>query len=262
MGKARCEPGWNWHPQPLPDYDLWYVVSGSGRMRLGEAVYSLGKGTCMLLRPGDRPQAEQDVSDRLTVIFVHFRLNAEQADKHFAEKRIPPRYSLIEDTHEFEELLNRVLDVSVSKEMYKDAEFDCLMKLLFLQLYRTRESGAKPSAIPPRQRRAVTRAIGFIRREGNVRIDHEQIAAHVGLSAKYLSALFKKCTGVPLKEYLTQVRLDRGMYLLTETSMNVSQVSEALGYANIFLFSKQFKQRFGQPPSSYLMKSQPPQPTV
>nr|WP_276510286.1 helix-turn-helix transcriptional regulator [Paenibacillus qinlingensis] len=80
---------------------------------------------------------------------------------------------------------------------------------------------------------------------------YEELAQLVGLTPEYLSKIFKQCTGISVKEYITRIRLQRAKYLLSQTSMNVSQVSDALGYSSIFLFSKQFKQHYGLPPSNF-----------
>jgi len=260
FGKARCEIGWNWRPKPLSDFDLWYVVSGKGEMQLHNKVYDLSKGTCMLVRPGDQPRAEQKADDRLTVIFIHFRIENREEGPPADDRLLPPRYTQIEDTYDFEELLNRTLQVLNRQELYREEEFDCLMKQLFFRLYRAHAEEKHRATVTPRQRRIVSRVSELIREEGGRRIPHERLAAQVGLSPQYLSILFKKCQGISMKEYITQVRLERAMHLLTETSMNVSQVAAALGYSNIFLFSKQFKQKFGEPPSKFLMKALPPKP--
>ena len=260
FGKARCETGWNWRPKPLPDFDLWYVVSGKGEMLLHNEVYDLRKGSCMLVRPGDQPRAEQKVDDRLTVIFIHFRIEDMGTGSLLDDSRLPPRYTQIEDTYDFEELLNRILQVLNREDLYREEEFDCLMKQIFFRLYRARAEEKNRETVTPRQRRIVSRVSELIREEGGRRISHDWLAAQVGLSPQYLGILFKKCLGISMKEYITQVRLERAMHLLTETSMNVSQVAAALGYSNVFLFSKQFKQKFGEPPSKFLMKALPPKP--
>lgn len=258
-GKARCEIGWSWRPPPLSDYDLWYVVAGSGELQLQDASYRLHKGSCALLRPGDRPHAEQKPDDRLTVIFIHFTIERTEPDEGGHSFQPPPGYTEIEDVYTFEQLLNRSLEVLDRSERWHEVEFDCIMKQLFLQLYRA-NSDHRESSVSHKQRRVVERVSALIREEGGRRIAHDKLAAEVELSPQYLSALFRKCTGVSLKQYITQVRLERAMHLLMETTMNVSQVAEALGYANVYLFSKQFKQKFGFPPSSFSMRAMPSTP--
>jgi AraC-like DNA-binding protein len=260
FGKARCEIGWNWHPQPLADYDLWYAVSGRGEMRLDGAVYPVRKGACFLVRPGDQPQAEQDPEDRLTVIFVHFRIDVPGGDPGRLSRLLVPRCTMLDDPYPMEQLLNRMLETLDRREQWAEEEFDCIMKQVFLHLHRQNSRDGNRSTVALKQRRTVSRMIALIREQGGRRIAHEELAAQVGLSPQYASRLFKQCTGVSLKEFLTQVRLERAMHLLSETTMNVSQVAEALGYASVYLFSKQFKHKFGDPPSRFQMSALPPKP--
>lgn len=252
--KAHAAIGWNWKPKPLRDYDLWYVLSGRGTMYLGDSVYPLRKGCCLLLRPGDRPNAMQEIDDRLTHIYIHFQIEEDTAtpSSRLADNFLPPTYTQIEDVFEFEELLHRILEILERRESFATEEFDCMIKQVFLRIYRTHYG--KTKLVSLKQSRAVSKAINLILGESRQRIAHDQIAKQIGLTPKYLSLLFKRCTGLPLKEYITHARMERAMFLLTETTMNVTEVAETLGYTSIFLFSKQFKDKYGQPPSQFSMK--------
>lgn len=254
-GKARCEPGWHWRPQPLTDYDLWYAMSGKGRMIINGHPYPIEKGTCFLVRPGDLPDAEQDPDDRLTVIFIHFSAIDHLTGKPYDPKRMPERFTRIGEPFLFEVLLNRLLQTIHGDGLWYESEFQLILSQLLLQLYRGQQEEA--SATIGKHRQLINRVIGYIREDLGRRLSHEEIAEQVQLSPEYLSLLFKKVTGTSMKEYMTKARLERALHLLMETPMNVSQVAEALGYANVYLFSKQFKDHYGAPPSMFKWKSQP-----
>lgn len=254
-GKARCEPGWHWRPQPLTDYDLWYAMSGKGRMVINGESYPIAKGTCFLVRPGDTPEAVQDLDDRLTVIFIHFSAIDSLQGNPYDPQLMPQRCTRIGDTFFFEVLLNRLLQTIHGDGAWYEAEFQLLLSQLLLHLFRRQLDD--DSASTGKHKQLMNRVIGYIREDIGRRMSHEEIAEQVQLSPEYLSILFKKYTGTSMKEYMTKARLERAMHLLMETPMNVTQVSEALGYSNVYLFSKQFKEHYGSPPSVFKWKSQP-----
>lgn len=251
-GKARCELGWNWHPAPLSDFDLWYAVSGSGEMRISDATYPIRKGSCFLVRPGDRPMAEQDPHHLLRVIFIHFNCHPlEFPDSKTA--LLPPRFTCILDTFHFEMLLNRILELDHAYSAYNAEEFDLIMKQLFIQLYREQDR-QRIDALEDRHHRLMMRIVSQLKEDPGHEIGLEELAEKAGLSPSYFSKVFKQVTGDSLKRYKTKLRLQRALHLLQETSMNVSQVAHALGYANVYYFSNQFKRHYGYPPSHFQYK--------
>jgi AraC-like DNA-binding protein len=255
-GKARCEPGWHWRPhQPLHDYDLWYAVSGKGTMKINGESFPIRKSSCFLVRPGDIPDAVQDPDDRLTVIFIHFGITQDGSTKLFDSSVLPERHTVVGDALFMEMLLNRMLQISYPDGLWQGTEYNLLMKQILLHLYRWQHEAKSSSASKHKQ--VIARVIGYIREDIGRRMSHQEIADHVQLSAEYLSSLFKKYTGTSIKQYMTAVRLERALHLLMETPMNVSQVAEALGYDNIYFFSKQFKDYYGAPPSHYKWNTEP-----
>jgi transcriptional regulator GlxA family with amidase domain len=97
----------------------------------------------------------------------------------------------------------------------------------------------------------VRQAIRLMKENAAGPLSHEELAAMTGTSARYLNILFKAHTGYSIKTYLARVRVERACQLLAESTMNVSQIAETLGYADIYFFSKQFKQFKGESPSRY-----------
>lgn len=252
-GKAVCELGWNWCPRALSDYDLWYVVSGKGTMEWNGTTVPLAKGACFLFQPGDTPHAEQDADDRLTVIFIHFHATGLRDGLPVGSLAGLPRHTGIADTFAFEALLGRMLMTLELKELWMDEEFDSLLKLALYHFMRAHLQAGETSGVSRQQKQTAARVTAYIREQGGRRIPREELAELVGLSPEYLSVLYKRTTGSSLKETMTAIRLERARHLLAETSMNVSQIADVLGYANSFLFSRQFKQHFGSPPSRFRM---------
>ena len=63
----------------------------------------------------------------------------------------------------------------------------------------------------------------------------------------YLGAMFRREVGVPMREWLTHVRLDHASELIRE-GVKVEAVSLLVGYRSKKNFYRQFKRRFGTTP--------------
>jgi transcriptional regulator GlxA family with amidase domain len=89
----------------------------------------------------------------------------------------------------------------------------------------------------------------YIRQHPAVNHRVDDLAARAGLSARYFSIKFKEMIGVSVQTYLIRSRIERAQHLLLHAGMNVTEVADALGYRDIFFFSRQFKQYTGKSPS-------------
>ena len=251
-GKARCEPSWEWSPSySMPDYDLWYAMSGQGSISINGISYPVRKGCCFLLRPGDRIYASQDPDNRLLVIYVHFLIENSNDQGKTLDLNDFPVMTHFEEPYHIENYFHRMIEMKNAKENYLDEEFDYHMKLIFLQIKREQENSSKKDHLSQKHKYVLYKVMDQIQLQLGQPVNYEELAASVGLSRRYLSQLFKRYTDLSLKEYITRQRLERAKILLTESSMNVSQIAESLGYRDIYFFSKLFKKVYGVSPTRF-----------
>ncbi|MEC0090026.1 AraC family ligand binding domain-containing protein [Paenibacillus macquariensis] len=155
-GKVKCEPGWSWNPRLLPqDWDLWYVISGTGSMNVNDEYFSINKGTCFLTRPMDRIHATQNPEDRLTVIYHHFSLTHSLTQQAFRSEELPSRLTRVQDSFGFEQHLNQLLDILDRKDIWIEEEFHSLMKHVLLLLYKAHASQEEWSEAKLRQQKII-----------------------------------------------------------------------------------------------------------
>ena len=82
-------------------------------------------------------------------------------------------------------------------------------------------------------------------------ISVSDLSEKVGVTPSYLSRLFYKQMGVKPSEYITNVRLQRSMQLLTTTDLEITDIALMCGFSNGNYFSKVFRKRLGISPSDY-----------
>jgi AraC-like DNA-binding protein len=84
---------------------------------------------------------------------------------------------------------------------------------------------------------------------GKIRIS--ELSRSLNLERTYFSALFKEKTGKSPQTYLTELRLSRGAELITRYGLSPTEASGAVGYSDLFSFSRMFKRRYGISPTEY-----------
>lgn len=77
------------------------------------------------------------------------------------------------------------------------------------------------------------------------------LARLTGLSPDYFARLFLQSFGMPARTWLLKQRMRHAAAMLAEPGHRVSEVAAALGYADLYLFSRQFKNEFGKSPSGW-----------
>lgn len=74
-------------------------------------------------------------------------------------------------------------------------------------------------------------------------------ASHFNLSEGYFSMIFKKNIGIPFTDYVENVRIQKAMILLTDTTLTISEIAMLCGYNNPQSFRRAFKRIIGCSPS-------------
>ncbi|MBM7566737.1 helix-turn-helix domain-containing protein [Paenibacillus sacheonensis] len=244
FAKIVCEPGWKWQKRekPLSNYDLFYVWSGSGEVMLNGVPVPVSKGSCFLFRPGDFTSATHDPQRPLVLTYIHFDVT-EPVDM------IPESYRTLEETVDFEYLLVRYVRLFLVKTYAAEEEAQLILKQLIIHLLRADREAPVERKSSNQLTEAIHEIANFIRQNPGIAHRVEDLALRAQLSPRYFSIKFKEMIGSSVQSYLIRTRIERAQHLLMHAGMNVTEVADALGYRDIFFFSRQFKQYTGKSPS-------------
>ena len=80
-------------------------------------------------------------------------------------------------------------------------------------------------------------------------ISIESLCLHLHVSPSHFSQVFKRETRKTFHQYLTELRMDRALTLLSQGELRTSQVAREVGLPDPSYFSYSFKKHFGYPPS-------------
>jgi len=84
----------------------------------------------------------------------------------------------------------------------------------------------------------------------------QALASRVGYSDYYLSRMFKRETGFSIDEYARNARIERAKTMLADSSDDIQDIAEALGFGGRNYFAVTFKKVVGMPPAAYRKKHQ------
>ena len=95
----------------------------------------------------------------------------------------------------------------------------------------------------------------FIKEHYQENITRTEIAATVYLTPEYMAKIFKKETGVSLKQYLSDYRISKAKELLADPNVHVTDAAQRVGFDNFSYFSTVFKKATGITPNEYHLKT-------
>jgi AraC-like DNA-binding protein len=98
--------------------------------------------------------------------------------------------------------------------------------------------------------------VSFCKRLINDHLDRQELcvkflARQTDCSPNYLSSLFHQQTGLRLTDFINARRLDQVRGLLTQTTMNISEIAQACGYSDPGYMTRVFVKQFGLAPRQY-----------
>lgn len=82
-------------------------------------------------------------------------------------------------------------------------------------------------------------------------ISIQNLAEYCSINANYASQIFKQEMGITFISYLTSLRIEHAIWLLTHTEQTVFLIATQVGYSDYFYFAKVFKKVAGCTPTVY-----------
>jgi two-component system response regulator YesN len=106
----------------------------------------------------------------------------------------------------------------------------------------------------------VRRMLDLIEQSYSEPITLRVLAAALNRQASYLGTLFRRETGLSVRQCLTRVRLDRASVLVRD-GVKIEAVALLVGYRSKKNFYRQFKRRFAMTPFVYGARAHDPTPS-
>lgn len=144
-----------------------------------------------------------------------------------------------------DELVEKIIEEYFLMHPFSDIQIRCYLILLLSELFKNTTSN-----IPVAEKSRVAEIMDYISNHLDS-ANLKSTAEHFYLHPNYLSAYVKKQTGKTFAEILSELRLIRAQYFLSNTSLPVAEISEQLGYQDPLGFHNMFKRKTEMTPAAY-----------
>ncbi len=233
-----------------PFWELVYIGSGQGFLHHGENVRACEAEEILLVRPGEKHQFRAGDSQTFDQLYLGFSFDFAMPD---VLSQSPPR--VLPDSpltglirSELRDNLNRLKEKksSHSLESIRGRLLSVVSKVIGILI------APEARANDPHQRQnesMVQLAKEYLQANLNSKLGVPELARHFCLSPQYFGEIFKKDTGLSIKEYQRNCRMIKAMELLQESNLSITEISDSIGLDDLAYFSRIFKKQYGIPPS-------------
>lgn len=120
---------------------------------------------------------------------------------------------------------------------------------MFSKINDQKELNSLTANLSPIEQEQVTKVETVLRKNIQNSITVEELALEAGINRYKLNRNFKHVYGEPIFHYLSRLRMEKAKKILSQKSMNISEVAYEVGYKNPQHFTVAFKKYFGYVPS-------------
>lgn len=245
IGSYKCVPNYGYGPSIRARDIFHFVISGKGKLYINDKCYEISSGQGFLIPANVKSYYEADKDDPWHYIWIHVG-GAKLAEMWYLA-------GIGIDQPIFTPSERPDIAVSILNNMIKmrDDELYCIGKIYELFSYITNKSQTRISKVVSPQLEYVKKTIKFIQLKYSNHLRIDDISNACGLNRSYLSRLFKDATGSSIQQYLVTYRMKIAATLIKETTQSIQDISLAVGYSDIFTFSKAFKKYYNVSPSDF-----------
>lgn len=129
------------------------------------------------------------------------------------------------------------------------------IRSLLMELLREIFSGSRENELKEAQRFRMQKAISHIHENLQATYSVKELAQIAGFSESYFSKLFHQITGQSVVTYQNVLRVTHARNLMQLGDCNVSEAAAAVGFRDIYYFSRLYKKLLGEPPSGTIRKT-------
>ncbi|MEG0354889.1 MAG: AraC family transcriptional regulator [Lachnospiraceae bacterium] len=249
MGHYIACDGYFTEREGLNTYLLFYTLAGQGYLKYHEKEYDLTNNTIIMIHCQDKQFYKTVDKSLWDFKFIHFY--GDVADKYYSfinDQDI--RIISMSNPIRVNELFSELWKLAQKGSAVHDVKISNVMENIFAEVLIDRINPRKWSQYSQHEE-AMLRIVEYMRQNYFESVTVEKLAASLPMSKYYFIRAFKAINGVTPHEYLKCIRINESKKFLKNTNLSMNQISDKVGYSNVNIFIKNFKQSVGVTPLKY-----------
>lgn len=228
----------------LNSYEINYIVSGMGSITSGKNKMSVAPGDMYIASKGVSHNIKSNSNSRLRFIYFSFDF------LDIAPCELKTFYDnvgslVVKDKMRSGNLFNTLIDEFYSEQSMNREMCEYIMKVIILSGYRncSQEHSVKysPDISTEKKKTIIYSVIKYMEQNYTEINSVKEVAEKFSYTSNYLSHLFKKYTGLSLKEYMITVKMQKARDLIREGKLSLNETARLCGYDSVPSFCRMFK---------------------
>ena len=250
LNVASAKYGGDWHsvPHTHNHVELFYIIGGKGQFLINDELYPVNTNHLVIINPN--------------VIHTEVSLNAQPLEYivlgvdgiELSIKDSSNGQFCILDHYESLDiascLRNILREMELKQPGYEDI-CQAYMEILIIRLMRNTSLSVPAESVSIAGNRQCTAIRRYIDLHFKEPLTLDFLAAEAHINKYYLSHAFKREYGISPINYMNYRRIEESKYLLAETDLSLSQISQLLGFSSLSYFSQVFRKTQKIPPLEY-----------
>ena len=250
LNAASAKYGGDWHsvPHTHNHAELFYIVGGKGQFLIEDQLYPVNTNHLVIINPNvTHTEVSLNAQPLEYIVLGIDGVELSISENSNGQFCILDHFESMDITSCLRNILR---EMELKQPGYEDI-CQAFMEILIIRLMRSTGLSVPTepqNSVGNHQCAAVRRYIDNHFKES---LTLDQLAEEAHMNKFYLSHAFKQEYGISPINYMISRRLEESKYLLAETDLSMSQISQLLGFSSLSYFSQVFRKTQGLSPMEY-----------
>ena len=241
------------HPEGRNDYQLLYIAAGKGEFYFkgSKEPTIVTKGNMILFRPGEPQVYCYYAVDKTEVYWVHF--TGWKVEEYLERYELPHDENVFYTgvSPDYPWIYNQMIRELQLQRVNHEDMISLYMHHIFITInrYIKERRETKNDTIND-----IERAAHYFKDNYNKQISIEQYAAEHLMSVNWFIHSFKSVMKMSPMQYIISLRIAMAKGYLENSTKNIAEISNEVGYENALYFSRLFRKYTGMTPTEYRKK--------